>query len=296
MNVPMTRLQASLLVLIAAVVWGVAFYFQKAAMDHVGPASFIAVRALLAALTLAPFALWEQRRGAPWSTELLSAKPLRYALQGGVIFCFAGYTQQVGLGTATVTNAGFLTALYVVITPFLVWMMYQKRPAAMVWLATLVAFLGIWFLGGGSLQGFSTGDRFVALSAFGWSLFMVNVAASGRLARPIQMTCLTFACGSVLSFAVALVFEQIAWHAMVEAAVPIIYVGVFGSALTYVLMAIAMRHIPATHATILLSTETLFAAAAGHVMLGERLSVIGWLGAGLVLAAVVLIQWKPAGR
>ena len=282
----MSRLQASSLVLLAALIWGFAFYLQKVAMDNLGPSTFLGFRGLLAALALAPFALWERKKGGP------EGSLLRYAIPGGVLFFLAGLVQQMGIATATVTNTGFLTALYVVITPFLLWAIAGEKPGLKVWAAVAIAFTGIWALGGGSLSGFSQGDMLVALSSVGWSLFMVNVSMAGKLARPVQITCLTFAVVAVLGWTSALFFDTITWPNIQAAAIPILYVGILSSAVTFVLMAIAVRHIPAAHATILLSTETLFAAAAGHVMLGERLTIIGWLGAALVMAAVLLIQWK----
>jgi drug/metabolite transporter (DMT)-like permease len=97
----------------------------------------------------------------------------------------------------------------------------------------------------------------------------------------------------VLGWAWAFAFENVSLTTLSAAAYPVLFVGILSSALTFVLMAVAVRHIPATHATILLSTETLFAAAAGHTLLAERLTTIGWLGAALVLAAVLMIQVKP---
>ena len=122
---------------------------------------------------------------------------------------------------------------------------------------------------------------------------MVNVSMAGKLARPVQITCLTFVVVAVLGWVSALMFDTISLSSIQAAMVPILYVGILSSALTFVLMAIAVRHIPATHATILLSTETLFAAAAGYVMLDERLTAVGWLGAGMMIAAIIMIQMKP---
>ncbi len=72
--------------------------------------------------------------------------------------------------------------------------------------------------------------------------------------------------------------------------VPILYVGLLSSALTFGLLAVALRHVPPARATILLSLETVFAAIAGAVMLGERLPAIGWAGAALMMGAILVVQ------
>lgn len=283
----MSRLTASLLVLLAAIFWGTAFYFQKSAMDHVGPLQFLGLRGVLAALALVPFAFYEARSN---TTPLRKAVPL--AVAGGFVFFFAGVLQQNGISTATVTNTGFLTALYVVITPLLLWLLMGQKPTAKLWVAVLLASCGIWALGGGSASAFSRGDVLIALSAIFWSFYMVITTKAAPHAKPMQITCMVFVVLAVLGWGSALALEDISLTAIKAAAPAILYVGLLASALCYAIIAVAVRHIPATHASILLSTETLFSAAAGYIMLGERLSKIGWLGAALLLTAIVLVQWK----
>jgi len=138
-----TGIQGDLLVLGAAMIWGVAFYFQKTAMEHIGPMLFVGLRGLIAALALFPLALAESRR-----EEQSGRKVLPLALLAGLLFYLAGTIQQMGLVTATVTNTGFLTAIYVVMTPFLYWIIKQRKPSQLTWLAVALAFLGVWGLSG----------------------------------------------------------------------------------------------------------------------------------------------------
>jgi drug/metabolite transporter (DMT)-like permease len=283
----MSKITASLIVLLAAAIWGTAFYFQKIAMDHVGPFQFVGFRGLLASLALLPFALWESRGN---STSLRGSLP--FALAGGAVFFVASVLQQMGITTATVTNTGFLTALYVVFAPFLVWLLQGQRPTFKVWASVALAAFGIWALGGGRLNALSAGDWLIALSAMFWALFMVVTGMAGREAKPLQTTCLTFIVLAVLGWSSALLLEDIRWTSTMAAAHALLFVGILSSALTYALIAMAVRHIPTTTATLLLSTETLFAAGMGYVMLGERLALVGWFGAALLLAAVVTVQWK----
>jgi drug/metabolite transporter (DMT)-like permease len=283
----MSRLTASATVLLAAAIWGTAFYFQKTAMDHVGPLLFVGLRGLLASLALLPFALWESRS---------NTRPLHrvfpFAMIGGGIFFVASTIQQFGIKTATVTNTGFLTALYVVFAPFLVWALQGQRPGIKVWISVILATIGIWALGGGTLAALSGGDILIACSALFWALFMVVTGIAGREAKPLQTTCLTFVILAILGWSGAWLLEDISWTAIKAAAPALLFVGILSSALTYALIAMAVRHIPTTTATLLLSTETLFSAGMGYVMLGERLTPIGWAGAALLLAAVVMVQWK----
>ena len=285
----MRRSQANLILITIAAIWGLAFVFQKTAMDHIGPFLFLAARAMIAALALMPLALREHvRLGTKVPTGFWTI-----ALCGGASFFLGGILQQFGLVTATVTNTGFLTGLYVIITPFLSWLFLKQSPAGFVWPAVALAFTGTWFLGGGTIGGFSFGDWLVAISAIFWSAHILVVGQSGRYARPIGFTAIQFLVVAIVSLAGAAAFESISWSDVRGAALEIAYVGFLSSALTFTLLAIAMRHTPAVEATILVSMETVFAALCALVLLGESLHPIGWLGAAMMFTASMIVQIAP---
>ena len=281
-----------MLVAIAAI-WGLAFVFQKTAMDHIGPCTFLALRALIAALILAPIALLYET-----GNRLQQPTPAFWliAIAGGLTFFTGGILQQIGLVTATVTNTGFLTGLYVVITPLLMWLVLSRPPGLIIWLAVALAFIGMWMLGGGTIGGFSWGDWLVVFSSFFWASHMLVIEHSGRHARPIAFTAIQFAVVALISGVGAILLEAPTIDKLIAAAPEIAYVGVLSSALTFTLLAVAMRHTNAAEATIIVSTETVFAAAAGVLLLAERLEWIGWLGATMMFSASVLVQLAPYMR
>ena len=157
----MTRLRADLILLLVAAIWGLAFVFQKTAMSTLGPYTFIAARSLVAAVALAPLAFLEASR-----TTVTASSSFRSVIAvSGLLFFIAAAFQQVGLQTATVTNSGFLTALYVVFTPFVAWVWNKKSPNRVVWPAAALSFVGTWLLGGGAFSAFNQGDILVAICA-----------------------------------------------------------------------------------------------------------------------------------
>ena len=101
---------------------------------------------------------------------------------------------------------------------------------------------------------------------------------------------LQFAVVAVFALAGAFAFETVSLPAIGEAIVPVLYVGLLSSALTFALLAVSLRKVPPARAAILLSLETVFAAVTGAVMLGERLPPIGWFGAALMFAAILVVQ------
>ncbi len=282
----MTRLRADLLLVASAAVWGLAFVYQKTAMDHVGPLTFIACRGLVAAAALWPLAAMEAKRTAPGDRALL----WRISTYAGIAFLVAAVLQQTGIVTASVTNSGFLTALYVVFVPFIAWAWHRKAPGAVVWPAVVLSFTGTWLLGGGSLSGLGTGDLLVAASAVFWAAHVVILGVSGRLARPVTLTALQFLFVGGLALAAAIVLERPSLAGVTAVWKEIAFVGLLSSALTFTLLAVALRHTPPSEAAVLVSLETVFAALAGALLLGDRLPLIGWIGAGMIFTATLVVQ------
>lgn len=283
----MTRLRADLVLLLCAALWGSAFVMQKTAMTSLGPLSFVAARALLACIVLAPLAMWETQRNG--------AKPLaqyfykRTAV--ATLLLFAGSTlQQVGLVTATVINASFLTALYAVFVPFVAWMVFKRPPAPIVWPAALISAFGVWLLGGAGLAALSGGDALVAGSAIFWAMHIVISGLASEFDRPFLFSALQFAGLAALAGIAALAIEAPPPHAFVAAAPEIAYVGIITTALTFTLLTIALRHAPPSEAAIILSSENLFASLAGATFLGERMGLVNASGAVLILVSIIVVQ------
>ncbi len=288
----MTRLQADLLLLLVAVIWGLGFVFQKTAMDAIGPMTFIAARSLVSALALVPLAVQESRAHVkPISLDFWRLTALgSSALFGGEAL------QQYGLVTASVTNAGFLTALYVVCVPFIAWITTRKAPAAVVWPAAALSFAGTWLLGGGDLSTLSAGDRLIAASAVVWAVHVVVTGKAAIFDRPVLFTCLQFWLVTAVSVVWAGAAETVSLVALQSAWLEIVYVGILAGALMFTLMIISMRHAPPAEAAIILSTENLFAALGGAVFLGERLHLINWIGAALIVIATLGVQFAAHWR
>ncbi len=287
----MTRIRADLLISFAAVIWGVAFVFQKTAMDHMGPFLFIAARAIVAALILAPLAMLAER--SMQRTTGSFAELARLACLGGLLFFLGAAAQQAGLETATVTNTGFLTGLYVVFTPLVAWFINRTAPTVVVWPAIAASFVGAWLLGGGSIGAFSRGDGLVALGSIFWAAHVVATGRASAYGNATLFTALQFTIVALLALICAFVFETVSIAQMRAAWIEIAFVGVLSSALTFTLLTIAMRHTPPAEAAIIASFEMVIAAIAGYLMLGERLGLLGIIGGALMLLACVIVQLGP---
>lgn len=291
----MTRIRADLLLFACAAIWGFAFLFQKSAMDHIGPFTFVGTRALLAAIVLAPLAYFEHRR----STVPVTGAYLWTGLFAGLAFVTGAVLQQAGLITASVTNTAFLTALYVVITPFISFVLIRKPIAPLIWVAVALSFIGTWLLGGGTLTSFGFGDLLVAFSAAFWALHMVIAGIAAPMGRSVLFSVVQFSVVAASALIGAALFETITLEGL-RAAIPnILYVGVLSTAMSFTILTFALRATSPSEAAIIIMTETLFAAFGAWLVFNERLTFLGALGAAAILSAAILVQLqlvRGAGR
>ena len=202
--------------------------------------------------------------------------------------------QQLGLMTTTVTNSGFLTALYVVIVPFLSLIFLKKIPHWIIWPAALLAFFGIFLLSGGQFSGFSPGDSLTILSAlfFAVQLLLIGLLV-GDSRRPMALCMFQFAICGLAGIVVAAVVEPIDMSRVITRWPEIVFTGVFSSGFGFIGQVVGQRYTTAPQAAIFLCSESLFAALFGAIMLGESISTIGYIGCGLIFCALVAVEIVP---
>ena len=291
-----SRLRSDALLLLAALIWGSAFVPQVIGMAHVGPLTFTATRFALGALVVAPLA-WREWRSLWRAGQAPGAAGLGWIGLLGTLMAAGAAMQQIGLLSTTVTNAVFLTALYVPLVPVLAWALLRQAPHWSVWPASLACLLGTWLLTGANLSTFSRGDAWVLASALPCAVHVLLVGrVANRLRGAFVLACGQFAVCAIVSGGLALAAEPISASALRLAAPAIAYTGLLSVGVAFTLQVVAQRHAHPADAAIIMSSETLFAAVFGAWLLGERLGPTGLAGCGLILAGIVLVQVLPLWR
>lgn len=286
----MTRMQANLVLLVAAAIWGGGFVAQSTAMGKLGPFWFIGLRFLVATACVLPFALRESRR----AERPLSPRNYRHFVLIGLALFLGAATQQVGLQTTSVTNSSFLTGLYVVFVPVLSVVFLKRRPHWIIWPAAAMAFFGIFLLSGGHVDKLTSGDFLTIVCALFWAIQVTLIGLFvGESGRPLALSTVQFAVCAVGGLAIALFHEPVSLAAVQGAAMEILYVGVFSSGLAFVLQVIGQRYTTAPQAAIFLSAEALFGALFGALLLQEKLGPVGYVGCGIIFAAMVMVETVP---
>ncbi len=283
-------LRADLLMLITAMIWGSGFVAQTSGMDHIGPYLYTGLRFALGSLCLLPLLL--RRSGAAKPEPLMTRGLLLGGIVMGLALCTGINLQQVGLLFTSVTNAGFITGLYVIVVPLLGLLLGHKTGTG-TWLGAGLAVAGMFLLSVGDNFHVASGDWLQLIGAFVWGGHVILVGVFASRHDAIRLAFLQFLTCSVISLILALIFEDIQLQSIIAAGPALLYGGVVAVGIGYTLQVVAQKDAIASHAAIILSLEAVFAAIAGALLLGESLHPKGYLGCALMLAGMLLAQLWP---
>jgi len=290
----MSRLKADLLLLLVALIWGLAFVAQKDAMQHIGPLTFIAARFAISALVVLPLAFREHRK-ASTPTEKFEAGHIPDFLLLCTVFAGGVILQQAGIVRTSITNAGFLTGLYVLFVPIVCAVIYRQTLSRVVFPAALLSVAGVWLLSGGmeSLR-LNLGDVLVIGCAicFGFQVAVVSRVV-GKIKAPLRICFIQYTAVGLVALAGALAYETPGFADMAPALPAILYAGLLSGGVAYTLQVVAQQYTPASDSAVILSAESLFAAVGGAVLAQDRLSPAGFAGCGLIVSAIMLVEFGP---
>lgn len=272
----------ALVALIAVtVVWGVTFVQVKDAVEVYPLFAFLAVRYAIATGVLGI-------AGAPRLRSLGRSGLAAGAFLGALLGLGIGL-QTAGLERTTVSSTGFITGLYVVLTPLFGLVLFRSRAGLQVWLGVVLSVTGLAMLSGVHV-GSTTGDALVLASTSAQALQIVMVERYANRYDAIALTLVEMAtcCLGFLVIAVALGDLSMphgwtVWGALVVT-------GVFASALAYLIQVWAQRRLSAARIALVFSLETVFAGLFGYWLSGDRLGLLGWGGCAAILAAIALAE------
>jgi drug/metabolite transporter (DMT)-like permease len=285
----MNRFRADLLLLLSAFFWGTSFLGQKTAGTDLGPLTVVGLRYVVAGLLLLPLAIAEARK----STAGLARRD--WYLVGLIGLCAVGGNsfEQWGLASTSVTNAGFLTALYVMFVPFAVWGLRRIPPTWLVLLACVICLLGAWLLTAhGVLQTWTQGDVLVAAADLFWAMSIALIDLFLESGRPFLLCVAIDAIIVLPTLAAGLLWEPITVADLTSALPSTLYAGA-AAGIAGGLQVVAQKHTPPAEAGLIMALQCVFAALAGALFLGDMLTLAAAVGCGLILLAVVMVEMGP---
>lgn len=292
----MRKLKGELYLLLAAVIWGSAFIFQKMGMDYIGPFTFGAFRFTLGSLALLP-AIWitgginkyrpieERKQITPFADKEL----LVGALLCGIANFIAGSLQQVGIVYTTAGKAGFITSLDIVIVPLILLFLRKKVPL-LTWVGIAIAAFGLYLLcitDGFTIQ---LGDGLVMACAVAYSFQILLIDYYSERVDVLKLSFLQFFLAGICSLITAILFESIELQAVIDCAVPVLYTAILEVSVAFTLQIAGQKYTPPAIATIIMSLEAFFSAVCGALFLGETMSGKEVIGCVLMMTAFIIAQ------
>lgn len=280
---------SNILLILTALIWGIAFVAQSEGMNYVGAFTFNACRFIIGGLMLLPLLFFFRHR----ETGQSAAGKLRTGITGGIccgFFLFIASTlQQLGIADTTAGKAGFITSLYIIIVPIL-GLLVHKKIGWNIWLSVLIAALGMYLLCVTDDFTIGKGDALMFLCSLGFSLHILIVDYYSPQASGIVISCVQFFTAGLLSAVFMYITEQPDWISIHAAKVPILYAGILSCGVAYTLQVVAQKQVAPVIASLLMSLESVFSLIAGMLLLGEHLTPQEAVGCILVFGAIILAQ------
>ena len=286
----------TLALLVCAAIWGSAFVAQSVGAEYIGAFTFLAVRNWIAVVFLIPVIYVRdtilRKRGRP-SVRPANRTQRRCLLTGGAacgfFLCAASAFQQVGIRYTTTAKAGFITALYVVIVPILS-VFFGKSVKSRIWMCVALAVLGLYLLCMRGELSLSFGDGVVLVCAFLFACQIMTVDYFAPQVDTVRLSQTQFLVTALLSTVCMLLFEDLSTDSLIRALPSIAYAGVMSSGVAYTLQIIGQQNLNPAIASITMSLESVFAALAGWIVLGQSMTVRELAGCVLMFAAIILAQ------
>lgn len=291
----------TLLLVLCALIWGLAFVAQSAG-STLAPFAFLACRSWLAIVFLWPlcrvFDAVHRRRGEPAGPPRGEAR--RVLLRGGLIcgtFLFAASAaQQIGITlNPSTAKASFITAMYVVLVP-VVGLLFGRKSPAQIWGCVVLSVAGLYLLCmQGGFGGVELSDGILLLCAVLFTFQIVSVDHFSPQVDGVRLSMLQFLVVAVESTIASFLTETVTLADITGAALPVLYCGILSSGVGYTLQILGQRDLNPAIASLAMCLESVFGALGGWLLLSQSLSVRELWGCALIFAAVVGAQ-LPLGR
>lgn len=292
MNNAIIKTKANIMLLMAAIIWGVTFVCQKTAMDNIGPLMFNGIRCLIGSFALFLISLFYKSKND-------IKRKRRHLVEGGALagsmLFIATTLQQIGIVDSTAGKAGFISSLYILMVPIFT-LLTGKKIANTVWLGVLCALIGLYMLCVKDGFGISKGDLTILFSAVFFAIHIMVISKYAKKTNAIKLSCVQFLFAGIFAIIPAFIFETVSLALLSKVKVELFFTGILSCAVAFTLQISGQKLIKPYIASLILSLESVFSVAAGYLFLHEVLTIKEFFGCMLMFAAVFLAQHNTRHR
>jgi drug/metabolite transporter (DMT)-like permease len=279
-NAPPSQGKVTLVLVITTIFWGGSFVFNKIAFREIPPVTFLFLRFSLATLIMGAFCLRRLpglNRGILWKGGIV-----------GLALGAANLSFVLGVNGTTVSRAGFLNNLFVLIIPLLCFFLWRERVDRWSLAGIFLALAGLWQLARGGAEGFNRGDLFSTICALFIAMHIILVSRLLRNEDVYLITLVQFAIVAIVGAILVSILPGAPYRIGPVSAGALLYCAVFPTIICFTLQNTFQRYTTPTKAGLIYTLDPVWSMMGGVLILGERLSGREWLGCALIFGAVVL--------
>ena len=270
--------------IITAIIWGSGFVASAVSLEHYTPYQILAGRFLIGVIILS-FLFYKKLKHIKKSTLL------KGAILGFFLY-IAFVLQTVGLQYTTPSKNAFLTAVNVVIVPFIGFLLYKRRIDLFELGGAILALAGVAVLSLKLSAEINIGDLLTLCCAVGFAFHIFYTAKFVKEEDAVLLTIVQMVTAAIIGWIVVLFRGETSFTLESEGLLPLLYLGIFSTTIAYLLQTVAQKFITETKAAIILSTEALWGMAFSIVLLSEVMTTKMMIGAVLILGAILLSETK----
>jgi drug/metabolite transporter (DMT)-like permease len=287
-NMDKKVLYAFLCMFFAVFIWGSTFSIVKKAIEEISIPYFLFLRFFFASISLIPFVIIENKK----KTKYKNNKTIVTGVLAGLVLFLCYILQTEGIKTTSATTAGFLTSLYVVFTPILLFFTKKENANYLEWISVSIAVLGVYLINKIDGSGMNLGNVLIILSALFYSLHILIISSIRSTKLPVLFTFMQLSSVCFLTLVLALFSSSISLILTPPKTVFVaaLFSGLVSTSLCYFIQTWSLRYLTVIQSSLIFSLEPVFASLAGKFLLNEPFSKWIVIGGGLILFSIILTQ------
>ena len=279
----------NLCLFISAFIAGLSFVAQKSGMTYMGPFTFNAIRCFLGSACLLPLILFNNKKYSQKKNHSHKFLLLKGSIISGILLFIALSVNQYAMIYSQAGKAGFITSLYIIFVPIISIFLKEKiKPNVL--LSIILSVIGLYLLCVKESLKFEFYDIFLIISAFFFSIHLLVLSHYSKKCSTINLSSLQFLTVGILSLPFMFIFETPLLTSIMAGYKPLLFAGVVVTGVAYTLQIFGYKAVKPILATLILSSEAIFAVLGGIVLLDEKLNLNEVLGCLLMTLAIILSQ------
>lgn len=290
------RIIGPILLISAAMIWGLSFVAQKQGMEYVEGFTFNGIRSLIGGIVLLPVIFFRSRKNpvklSPVEKKQTRKDNIKGILIVGTMLCIGSNLQQFAFDYIEPGKVGFITALYMLLVPLISFIAYKKKQPVTTWIGVILGVGGLYMIcmGGASSFSLGKGEILAMLCSIAFALHIIVIDKYAPKIDTIVLSCGQYLVTGIVSCILMFIFEKPDAGNIMQAAVTILYAGIMSCSCAFTFQIIGQKYTEPTLASMLLCTESVFSVIFSFIILGERMTVIEYVGCAVMFIAIIIAQ------